>query len=316
MSRRPLPPFPPPPPLLPRPEHNPHERRSVTVTRAGLPADELREQHVVPRDSLFIDLVVWGRAARSPIWGPFQPFFAGLHVAVELCATPLTRERFNTAIGKALLLGAADKLMSDTRLFFLCTERPFELLEELADYLSPGPVAGSWCISLRAAGEAIIAVAPELPVQPGMSVLRLTAPKTSQAEHFQRRNDLLTDSTLSYKLKRNILKEERMLNRDRTDVSVVEEVDSEVDNLLVQFEIWKRKETKRLKAETMERGIERGIKRGIAQGKAEGKAEGVDKVMADLLLAAAPLLPPETIEALRKQRDPVAILAAVSGARK
>ena len=93
-------------------------------------------------EPLFIDLAVWGKAARSSIWGPFRPFFAGHHVAVELCATPLTRERFNIAIAKALLPGPSGKLSSDTRLFFLCTERPVERLEELADYLSPGPVAG------------------------------------------------------------------------------------------------------------------------------------------------------------------------------
>ena len=68
-------PIPPPPP--PRTDHNPHEQRSVTVSRAALPADELHEQHVVPRDSLFIDLAVWGKAANSPLWGPFRPFFAG-----------------------------------------------------------------------------------------------------------------------------------------------------------------------------------------------------------------------------------------------
>jgi len=271
---------------------------------------------VVPRNSLFIDLVVWGKAARSPIWGPFRPFFAGHHVAVEFCSGHLSLEMFNSYIGEAQFVRHKRTLPGEARLFILCNQRPEARLRELARFVAPGPVAGSWFLDLGSGGQVIIAVATELPVQPGTSVLRLTAPKTSQAEHFQRRNDLLTDPTLSYKLKRIILKEERMLNRDHTDVSVVEEVDSEVDNLLVQFEIWKRKETKRLKAETMERGIERGIKRGIAQGKAEGKAEGVDKVMADLLLAAAPLLPPETIEALRKQRDPVAILAAVSGARK
>jgi len=45
MSRPPIPPFAPPPPapLLPRPERNPHEQRSVTVSRAGLPANALLE---------------------------------------------------------------------------------------------------------------------------------------------------------------------------------------------------------------------------------------------------------------------------------
>ena len=183
MSRPTFPPFLPPPP--PHIEHNPHKRRSVTSCRAGLPADELRERHVVPRDSLFIDLAVWGEAADSPIWGPFRPFFAGLHVAVELCATPLTRERFNIAIAKALLLGPADKLMSDTRLFILCTERPVEWLQQLSDYLSPGPVSGSWFASLGAAGQAIIAVVPELPLDQGTSALRLTATFASDEDYAE-----------------------------------------------------------------------------------------------------------------------------------
>lgn len=41
MSRPPLPPLPPPSP--PRPERNPHEQRSVTVSRAALPANALLE---------------------------------------------------------------------------------------------------------------------------------------------------------------------------------------------------------------------------------------------------------------------------------
>ena len=42
----------------------------------------------------------------------------------------------------------------------------------------------------------------------------------------------------------------------------------------------------------------------------QGVAQGVDKAVEDLLAAAAAHLSPETIEALRKQRDPSAILAA------
>ena len=221
---------------------------------------------------------------------------------------------FNSYVGEAQFVRPKKTLPGEARLFILCNHQPEARLRELARFVTPGPVAGSWHLDLGSGGQVIIAVAPELPVQPGTSVLRLTAPKTSQAEYFQRRNDLLTDPTLSDKLKRIILKEERMLNRDHTDVTVVEEVDSEVDNLLVQFEIWKRKETKRLKAETMERGIERGIKRGIAQGLAQGKAEGVDQTLGALLAAAAQLLPPERIEELRLQRDPVAIALAMAGA--
>ena len=212
MSRRPLP-----SPLLPpqpRSERNPHKRRSVAVVRAALPADDLSEQHVVPQDSLVIDLAVWGEAANSPIWGPFQPFFAGLHVAVELCATPLTRERFSIAIAKALLLEPADKLPSDTRLFFLCTERPVERLEELASYLSPGPVAGSWFVSLGGAGQAIIAVAPELPLDQGTSALRLTATFASDEDYAAAIYQRLAEAGLAAGLAKKFLVEFPIFDED------------------------------------------------------------------------------------------------------
>jgi hypothetical protein len=162
---------------------------------------------VVPQDSLFIDLAVWGEAANSPIWGPFQPFFAGLHVAVELCATPLTRERFSIAIAKALLLEPADKLPSDTRLFFLCTERPVERLEELASYLSPGPVAGSWFVSLGGAGQALIAVAPELPVDEVTSALRLTGTFASDDDYAEAIYQRLAEEGLAAGLATKVLVE-------------------------------------------------------------------------------------------------------------
>ena len=54
----------------------------------------------------------------------------------------------------------------------------------------------------------------------------------------------------------------------------------------------------------------------VKEGVAQGVAQGVDKTVEDLLAAAAAHLPPETIEELRLQRDPAAILAAVAGAQK
>ncbi len=297
MSRPPLPPLPPPSPPPPRAERNPHERRSVTVTRAGLPAGALHEQHVVPRNSLFIDLVVWGRAANSPVWGPFRPFFAGHHVAVEFCSGHLSLEMFNSYLGEAQFMRTKRTLPGEARLFILCNRRPKARLRELARFVTPGPVAGSWFLDLGAAGQVIIAVATELPAQPGTSALRFTAPKTSQAEYFQRYDDLLNDPTLSAKLRNTILMEEHMLSSDRTDPTVVSKARREARSLLDQFKTWKAKETKRLKAES----------------KAEGKAEGVE----ELLEAAAAYLPPETIEALRLKRDPSAILAAaVAGIAK
>ena len=297
MSRPPLPPTPPPSPPPPRADHNHLERRSVTVTRAGLPAGALHEQHVVPRNSLFIDLVVWGRAANSPVWGPFRPFFAGRRVAVEFCGTRLSREMFNSYLAKAALVSPKDTELGEARLFILCNRRPKARLKELARFVTPGPVAGSWFLDLGPAGQVIIAVATELPVQPGTAALRFTAPKTSQAEYFQRYDDLLNDPTLSDKLRNTILMEEHMLSSDRTDPTVVSKARREARSLLDQFKTWKAKEAKRLKAES----------------KAEGKAEGVE----ELLEAAAAYLPPETIEALRLKRDPSAILAAaMAGARR
>jgi hypothetical protein len=54
----------------------------------------------------------------------------------------------------------------------------------------------------------------------------------------------------------------------------------------------------------------------LAEQRADAVKEGVDKAVEELLAAAAAHLPPETIEALRKQRDPVAIITAVAAARK
>ena len=272
--------------------------------RAGLPAGELHEQYVVPRNSLFIDLVVWGRAANSPIWGPFRPFFAGHHVAVEFCSGHLSSEMLDSYLGEARFVRPKGTRPGKARLFILCNRRPKARLKELAPYASPGPVAGSWQFDLGMAGQVIIAVATELPAQLGTAALRFTAPKTSQAEYFQRYDDLLNDPTLSAKLRNTILMEEHMLSSDSTDPTVVRKARREARSLLDQFKTWKAKEAKRLKAESK------------AEGKAEGVAQGVDKAVEELLAAAAAHLPPETIEALRKQRDPVAIALAMAGAAR
>lgn len=193
---------------------------------AALPDDDLREQHVVPLDSLFIDLAVWGEAADSPIWGPFRPFFAGHHVAMELCTTPLTRGRISLAIAKALLLGPSGKLMSDTRLFFLCTERPVERLEELAAYLSPGPVAGSWLLDLGPASQAIIAVAPELPVDQGTSALRLTGTFASDEDYAEAIYQRLAEEGLAAGLATKVLVEFATGDEDGEDYEEDDEVDA------------------------------------------------------------------------------------------
>ena len=296
MSRPPLLPAPPPSPPPPRTERTPLERRSVTVCRAALPANALLEQHVVPRNSLFIDLVVWGRAARSPIWGPFRPFFAGHHVAVEFCSGHLSAEMLNSYLGEAQFVRPKRTPPGEARLFVLCNRRPKARLKELARFVTPGPVAGSWFLDLGPAGQVIIAVATELPVQPGTTALRFTAPKTSQAEYLQRVDDLLNDPTLSAKLRNTILMEEQMLSSDRTDPTVARKARRETRTLAEQYNAWKAKQAKRREAEL--------------------KAEGLNEAIEDLLAAAAAYLPPETIEALRKQRDPVAIALAMAGAAR
>jgi hypothetical protein len=276
----------------------------------------VNEQHAVPRNSLFIDLLVWGEAADSPIWGPFRPFFAGHRVAVEFCSGHLTLAELHRYFAKAQFVTPEHSRPGAPRLFVLCHQRPEARLRELAAFVTPGPVAGSWRVDLGAAGQAIIAVAPELPVGPGTSVLRLTAPKTSEAEYLRRSEDILTDPTLSDKLKRIILREERMLNRDHTDAAVIEEVDVEVGKLVERYERWKEQQLAERLAEAEAQGVAKGIAKGTAQGKAEGKAEGLDKAVDDLLAAAAHLLSPERIEELRKQRDPVAIALAMAGAAR
>ena len=264
--------------------------------RAGLPAGALHEQYVVPRNSLFIDLVVWGRAANSPVWGPFRPFFAGHHVAVEFCSGHLSSEMLDSYLGEAQFVRSKRTPPGKGRLFILCNRRPKARLKELAPYASPGPVAGSWQFDLGMAGQVIIAVATELPAQPGTTALRFTAPKTSQAEYFQRYDDLLNDPTLSAKLRNTILMEEQMLSSDHTDPTVVRKARREARSISDQYRAWKAKEEKRWEAKM--------------------KAEGVDKVVEELLAAAADHLSAETIEELRLQRDPVAIALAMAGARR
>jgi len=85
-----------------------------------------------------------------------------------------------------------------------------------------------------------------------------------------------------------------MLSSDSTDPTVVRKARREARSIVDQYKAWLAKKEKRLEAEI----------------KAEGVAQGVDKAVEELLAAAAAYLPPETIEALRKQRDPSAILAA------
>ena len=138
-------------------------------------------------------------------------------------------------------------------------------------------------------------MATELPVQPGTSALRFTAHKTSKADYFQRVDGIFSDPALSDKLRNTILMEEHMLSSDRIDPTVVSKARREARSLLDQFKTWKAKEAKRWEAKI--------------------KAEGIDKAVEDLFVAAAAHLPPETIEALRKQRDPSAILAAAMAAR-
>jgi hypothetical protein len=171
--------------------------------------------------------------------------------------------------------------------------------------VTPGPVAGSWFLDLGSAGQVMIAVATELPVQPGTTALRFTAPKTSQAEYFQRVDDLLNDPTLSAKLRNTILTEESMLNSDRTDPTVARKARRETRTLADQYNAWKVKQAKRREAELKAEGKAEGVAQGVAQG--------LDKAVDDLLAAAAHLLSPERIEELRLQRDPVAIALAMAG---
>jgi len=225
----------------------------------------------------------------------------------------------NGYLAKAQLLRPNDTLPGDARLFILCNRRPDARLRECAAFVTRGSVAGTWHFDLSLAGQVIIEVAPELPVQPGTSVLRSTAPKTSQAEQFQCVEEILTEPTLSDTLKQTSLLEEHMLNSNRTDATVVKGARREEPSLLDQVERWRVKEQKKL---TREAALERraavavATERALAQGVAQGAALIAKHTLDTLLAAAAAHLPADAIEALRKQGDPVAIALAPVSARK
>jgi flagellar biosynthesis/type III secretory pathway protein FliH len=76
------------------------------------------------------------------------------------------------------------------------------------------------------------------------------------------------------------------------------------------------RQTPRILAEQRADAVKEGVAQGVAQGIEQGVAQGVDKAIEDLLAAAAAHLPPDVIEKLRLQRDPVAIALAMAGAAR
>lgn len=92
-----------------------------------------------------------------------------------------------------------------------------ERLEELAEYLSPGPVAGSWFSSLGAAGQLMIAVAPELPVDQGTSALRLTGTFASDEDYAEAIYQRLADEGLAAGLATKVLVEFATRDEDGDD---------------------------------------------------------------------------------------------------
>ena len=107
-----------------------------------------------------------------------------------------------------------------------------------------------------------------------------------------------------------------LFDPDRHDPKIYAEVSLEVSAFMERFYRY-RSEMDEFNAEAAEErraAVEEATEKALAQGIAQGAAQTATQILNTLLAAAH--LPPETIEALRLHRDPVAILAAVAAARK
>lgn len=113
-------------------------------------------------------------------------------------------------------------------------------------------------------------------------------------------------------------KQKSLFDPKRHDPKVYAEVSLEVSTFMERFYRY-RSEMEEFKEEAaLERRVAVAVatERAFAQGVAQGAALIAKQTLDTLLAAAAAHLPPETIEALRKQGDPVAIALAPVGVRK
>ena len=288
------------------------ENHASAVMTSGQPPGSFGHQRVLAHTAIFVDLFVDGRIGVSPVWGPLVPFMEGRLVAVEFVSGWLSKKMLMRYIAEAQLLlhneQEGDLGPDDGRLIIICHDMPMARLAELAEHITPGPVPGIWHYNLAGAGSAIICAANLLLDAPGNSCLRFAVAKPPHAEHLQRLFAVARDTTIPEHLRIDARRSTYMLDEARSHFSehpIWHDLLAELD-----------RQTPRILAEQRADAVKEGVAQGVAQGVAEGVAQGVDKAVEELLAAAAAYLPPETIEALRKQRDPVAIALAMAGAAR
>ena len=285
-------------------DHKALENHASAVLTSGQPPGSFGHQRVLAHTSIFVDLFIDGRIGVSPVWGPLVPFMEGRLVAVEFVSDWLSKKMISRYIAEAQLLihneQETDLGPEEGQLIIVCYGRPAARLAELARHITPGPMPGIWHFNLAGAGSAIICAANLLPDEPGNSFLRFAVAKPPHAEHLQRLFSVIRDTTVPAPVRIDAIRSTYMLDEARSHFS--------------ELPIWHDlmaelgRQTPRILAEQRADAVKEGVAQGVAQG--------VDKAVEDLLAAAAAHLPPETIEALRKQRDPVAIITAVAAARK
>ena len=277
-------------------DHKALENHASAVLTSGQPPGSFGHQRVLAHTAIFVDLFIDGRIGVSPVWGPLVPFMEGRLVAVEFVSDWLSKKMISRYIAEAQLLihneQETDLGPEEGQLIIICHGRPAARLAELARHITPGPVRGIWHFNLAGAGSAIICAANLLPDEPGNSFLRFAVAKPPHAELLQRLFSVIRDTTVPAPVRIDAIRSTYMLDEARSHFS--------------ELPIWHD-----LMAE-----LGRQTPRILAEQRADAVKEGVDKAVEDLLAAAAAHLPPETIEALRKQRDPVAIITAVAAARK
>ena len=282
------------------------------VMTSGQPPGSFGHQRVLAHTAIFVDLFIDGRIGVSPVWGPLVPFMEGHLVAVEFVSDWLSKKMLIRYIAEAQLLlhneQEGDPGPDDGRLIIMCHDMPRARLAELAEHITPGPMPGIWHFNLAGAGSAIICAANLLPDQPGNSCIRFAVAKPPHAEHLQRLFAVARDTTIPEHLRIEAIRSTYMLDEARSHFSehpIWHDLLAELD-----------RQTPRILAEQRADAVKEGVAQGVAQGIEQGVAQGVDKAIEDLLAAAAAHLPPDVIDKLRLQRDPVAIALAMAGAAR
>ena len=182
------------------------------------PRKPRKPKKYVPPD---FDYIVRGDSLSFPMWAPFRPFFAGHSVALRVRCADLRSDEFFRLIDAAFRLDMRVLFRGEVRMCLLCVERPAELFEELAPFLIPGPVTGSWLVRLGPAGYALIVVAPELPLQPGTAALRFCARWDEESDYLAAAQQMLADPALPAGLAEEFLLQDLLFEVDRADAAAV-----------------------------------------------------------------------------------------------